>query len=137
MELVKTYDNPYLDIAKNMRQDVVKMHIPMTDIDSNGNILSASYDNFNNINKVAGIVFIVDKHIPEQFEKLQIKFEGNLIKLIVKEGEIIDEPILSEAEKELKELEERKIELQSQLEQKEQENIEKNISNIQTSWQPL
>lgn len=60
-----------------------------------------------------GLTFIVDSHIPEQFEKLYIDNEGFLPKLKVREGEVLENNA-SELEIAIKEKEQELLQLRAQ-----------------------
>lgn len=60
-----------------------------------------------------GLTFIVDSHIPEQFEKLYIDNEGFLPKLKVREGEVLENNG-SELEIAIKEKEQELLQLRAQ-----------------------
>lgn len=106
------YDSLY-DELNNLISGRTKIFIPYSMINEDGSFLTCEAG-INLVNNEQGLTFIVDEFVPEQFMKLKIDNSGFIPKLIVKDGENLEDPISPE-ERLIIEKEQELIRLKSEL----------------------
>lgn len=87
--MLNNYDslNEMIDGAPVRVADRTTIFIPYKSINSDGTFNTCEFGD--SVRTELGLTFIVDKFIPEQYEKLYIDNDGFLPKLKVKDGETI------------------------------------------------
>lgn len=111
--MLNNYDSLYemIDGAPVKVPDRTTMFISYKSIRSDGTF--ETFESGEAVRTDLGLTFIVDSHIPEQFEKLYIDNEGFLPKLKVREGEVLENNA-SELEIAIKEKEQELLQLRAQ-----------------------
>lgn len=87
----KVYENAYKDDLLNLDENKQKLFIDFNNIADDGKILGASIGNFNSIEQLSGIQFVVDSDIFDHIENLRIEFVNNKPKLFIIDEEQFEE----------------------------------------------
>ncbi len=104
--MVQVYDSMYLETKDGLieQPNRRRLIIPTKHVGKDGTFSSFSIGSASVVNEEQSLVFIVDNNVAEQAEKLKLDVSGILPKLVVKDGEIIED-VLTEQQKKIMELE--------------------------------
>ncbi|WP_312039283.1 hypothetical protein [Macrococcoides bohemicum] len=106
--MVQVYDSMYLETKDGLieQPNRRRLIIPTKHVNKDGTFNSFAIGSGAIVNEEQSLVFIVDNNVAEQAEKLKLDVSGILPKLIVKDGELIED-VLTEQQKKIMELEQR------------------------------
>lgn len=105
--MVQVYDSMYLETKDGLieQPNRRRLIIPTKHVNKEGTFNSFAIGSGAIVNEEQSLVFIVDNNVADQAEKLKLDVSGILPKLVVKEGELIEDA-LTERQKRIIELEE-------------------------------